>query len=108
MLLKQPPPQGVFQEAIGKAERELLASALMADLDTLTAVLQYHILPGEILAADAFAYVQTQGGLNREIGMKYSKTIREVGNSVPPMEAYKAFRGQEPTTDALLKRRGLN
>ncbi len=61
----------------------------------------------EILAADAFAYVQTQGGLKRDIGMKYRKTIREVGNSVPPMEAYKNFRGQEPTTDALLKRRGL-
>ena len=68
----------------------------------------YAYMWSEILAADAFAYVQTQGGLNREIGMKYRKTIREVGNSVPPMEAYKAFRGQEPTTDALLKRRGLN
>ncbi len=67
----------------------------------------YAYMWSEILAADAFAYVQTQGGLNREIGMKYRKTIREVGNSVPPMEAYKAFRGQEPTTDALLKRRGL-
>jgi len=27
---------------------------------------------------------------------------------VPPMEAYQSFRGQAPTTDALLKRRGLN
>lgn len=68
----------------------------------------YAYMWSEILAADAFAYVQTQGGLNREIGMKYRKTIREVGNSVPPMEAYKAFRGQAPTTEALLKRRGLN
>ncbi|WP_434950708.1 M3 family metallopeptidase [Shewanella sp. HL-SH4] len=68
----------------------------------------YAYMWSEILAADAFAYVQTQGGLNREIGMKYRKTIREVGNSVPPMEAYQSFRGQAPTTDALLKRRGLN
>ncbi|GIU02346.1 M3 family metallopeptidase [Shewanella algidipiscicola] len=68
----------------------------------------YAYMWSEILAADAFAYVQTQGGLNRNIGMKYRKTIREVGNSVPPMEAYKAFRGQAPTTEALLKRRGLN
>lgn len=67
----------------------------------------YAYMWSEILAADAFAYVQTQGGLKRDIGMKYRKTIREVGNSVPPMEAYKNFRGQEPTTDALLKRRGL-
>ncbi|OEG75432.1 dipeptidyl carboxypeptidase II [Shewanella colwelliana] len=68
----------------------------------------YAYMWSEILAADAFAYVQTQGGLNREIGMKFRKTIREVGNSIPPMEAYKAFRGEAPTTDALLKRRGLN
>ncbi|MGS0690784.1 M3 family metallopeptidase [Shewanella sp. 0m-4] len=68
----------------------------------------YAYMWSEILAADAFAYVQTQGGLNREIGMKFRKTIREVGNTVAPMDAYKAFRGQEPTTDALLERRGLN
>lgn len=67
----------------------------------------YAYMWSEILAADAFAYVQSQGGLKRDIGMKYRKTIREVGNSVPPMEAYKNFRGQKPTTDALLKRRGL-
>lgn len=68
----------------------------------------YAYMWSEILAADAFAYVQTQGGLNREIGMKYRKTIREVGNSIAPMDAYKNFRGQEPTTEGLLKRRGLD
>ncbi|WOT04213.1 M3 family metallopeptidase [Shewanella youngdeokensis] len=68
----------------------------------------YAYMWSEILAADAFAYVQTQGGLNRDIGMKFRKTIREVGNTVAPMDAYKAFRGQEPTTEALLNRRGLN
>ncbi|EGM69310.1 M3 family metallopeptidase [Shewanella sp. HN-41] len=68
----------------------------------------YAYMWSEILAADAFAYVQTQGGLNRDIGMKYRKTIREVGNSIAPMEAYKNFRGQEPTTEGLLNRRGLN
>ncbi|WP_417760148.1 M3 family metallopeptidase [Shewanella sp.] len=67
----------------------------------------YAYMWSEILAADAFAYVQTQGGLNREIGMKFRNAIREVGNSVPPMEAYENFRGQQPTTDGLLKRRGL-
>ncbi|QSX32789.1 M3 family metallopeptidase [Shewanella avicenniae] len=67
----------------------------------------YAYMWSEILAADAFAYVQTQGGLKREIGMKFRQAIREVGNSVPPMEAYENFRGQQPTTDGLLKRRGL-
>ncbi|MGL4474432.1 MAG: M3 family metallopeptidase [Shewanella sp.] len=67
----------------------------------------YAYMWSEILAADAFACVQTQGGLNRDIGMKFRKTIREVGNSVAPMEAYQNFRGQAPTTQGLLERRGL-
>ncbi|MEQ3513396.1 M3 family metallopeptidase [Pseudoalteromonas sp. BZB3] len=68
----------------------------------------YAYMWSEILAADAFAYVQTQGGLNRKIGQKYRENILEVGNTRDLMESYKAFRGQEPTTEALLKRRGLS
>ncbi|RZM84673.1 dipeptidyl carboxypeptidase II [Pseudoalteromonas rubra] len=68
----------------------------------------YAYMWSEILAADAFAYVQSQGGLNRKIGSHYRKNILEVGNSRDLMESYKAFRGAEPTTEALLKRRGLN
>lgn len=68
----------------------------------------YAYMWSEILAADAYAYVQTQGGLNRKIGQKYRENILEVGNTRDLMESYKAFRGQEPTTDALLKRRGLS
>lgn len=67
----------------------------------------YAYMWSEILAADAFAYVQTQGGLKLENGQNYRKHILSVGNTLPPMDAYKNFRGQEPTTDALLIRRGL-
>lgn len=67
----------------------------------------YAYMWSEILAADAFAYVQQQGGLTLENGQSYRKNILSVGNSRLPMESYKAFRGQEPTTDALLIRRGL-
>ncbi|WNO59919.1 M3 family metallopeptidase [Rheinheimera sp. MMS21-TC3] len=67
----------------------------------------YAYMWSEILAADAFAYVQQQGGLKLENGQHYRKHILSVGNSRAPMESYKAFRGQEPTTDALLIRRGL-
>ncbi|KKO44955.1 dipeptidyl carboxypeptidase II [Arsukibacterium ikkense] len=67
----------------------------------------YAYMWSEILAADAFAYVQSRGGLTRENGDHYRKNILEVGNSRPTMDSYKAFRGQEPTTDALLIRRGL-
>ncbi|MCC5827503.1 M3 family metallopeptidase [Alkalimonas sp.] len=67
----------------------------------------YAYMWSEILAADAFAYVQSRGGLTRENGDHYRKNILEVGNSRPPMESYIKFRGQEPTTEALLIRRGL-
>ena len=67
----------------------------------------YAYMWSEILAADAYAFVQEEGGLKREIGDKYRKEILEVGNSRDLMESYKAFRGQEPSTKALLKRRGL-
>ena len=67
----------------------------------------YAYMWSEILAADAFAYVQKQGGLNLEVGISYRENILAVGNSRPTMESYKAFRGQEPTTDAILIRRGL-
>lgn len=67
----------------------------------------YAYMWSEILAADAFAYMQELGGLTLENGLKYRKHILATGNSRPPMESYKAFRGQEPTTDAILIRRGL-
>ena len=67
----------------------------------------YAYMWSEILAADAFAYMQTKGGLSRENGDIYRRNILEVGNSRPPMESYIEFRGQEPTTEALLIRRGL-
>ncbi|RUO20066.1 dipeptidyl carboxypeptidase II [Aliidiomarina iranensis] len=67
----------------------------------------YAYMWSEILAADAFAYVQSQGGLTRENGNHYRRNILEVGNSRPTMDSYIEFRGQEPTTDALLIRRGL-
>lgn len=67
----------------------------------------YAYMWSEILAADAYAFVQESGGLNIENGQNFRKNILEIGNSVKPMEAYKAFRGKEPTTEALLIRRGL-
>ena len=67
----------------------------------------YAYLWSEVLAADAFAYMQAHGGLTRDNGQRFRDTILSVGGSREPMEAYKAFRGSEPTVDALLIRRGL-
>ena len=67
----------------------------------------YAYLWSEVLAADAFAYMQAHGGLTRENGQRFRDTILSVGGSREPMDAYKSFRGNEPTVEALLKRRGL-
>ncbi|MDU0354724.1 M3 family metallopeptidase [Paraglaciecola aquimarina] len=67
----------------------------------------YAYLWTEVFAADAFAFMQENGGLTRENGDKFRKTVLSKGNSEDLMQDFIHFRGQQPTTDALLKRRGL-
>ncbi|MES2972660.1 MAG: M3 family metallopeptidase [Pseudomonadota bacterium] len=65
----------------------------------------------EVLSADAYsAFEETAGkdGLpNVETGRKYRQAILEAGGSRPAMESFKAFRGREPTLDALLRHQGM-
>jgi len=61
----------------------------------------------EVLDADAFSVFQEKGIFDRETADSFRKNILEKGGSEHPMILYKAFRGQEPTTTALLKRNGL-
>ena len=67
----------------------------------------YAYLWSEALAADAFAHMMAQGGCTRANGVAFRKEILSRGSSRDPMVSYKAFRGMEPTVDALLIRRGL-
>lgn len=67
----------------------------------------YAYLWSEVLAADAFAHMQANGGATAANGDKIRREVLSRGSSRDPMESYKAFRGQEPTVDALLIRRGL-
>jgi peptidyl-dipeptidase Dcp len=67
----------------------------------------YAYLWTEVLAADAFYYMGTQGGLTRENGDKFRNAILSKGGTAEPMDLFKAYRGQEPTVDGLLHRRGL-
>jgi peptidyl-dipeptidase Dcp len=60
-----------------------------------------------VLDADAFSVFQEKGIFDRETADSFRKNILEKGGSEHPMNLYKAFRGQEPTTSALLKRNGL-
>lgn len=61
----------------------------------------------EVLDADAFSYFQEFGIFNKEIATKFKENILSKGGTELPMELYKKFRGQEPNSEALLKRAGL-
>ncbi|PRQ05320.1 Peptidyl-dipeptidase dcp [Enhygromyxa salina] len=67
----------------------------------------YAYLWTEVLAADAFAFMGDNGGLTRANGDKFRELILSKGNTIDPMTQYVSYRGQEPTVDALLQRRGL-
>ena len=67
----------------------------------------YAYLWSELLAADAYAHVTTQGGLNAELGNAYRRAILARGGSEEPMQMYVNWRGQQPDPNALLVRRGL-
>lgn len=62
----------------------------------------------EVLDSDAFqAFVETGDIFNPEVAQKFRKNILEKGGTEEPMKLYVNFRGKEPNTDALLKKRGL-
>ena len=67
----------------------------------------YAYLWSEVLAADAFAHMGRLGGLTSTNGALYRDKILSRGGTREVMQQYKDFRGQEPTVDALLVRRGL-
>ena len=68
----------------------------------------------EVLSADAYAAFEeaahTAGSdstVSVTTGRKYRSTILEVGGSRPAMESFKAFRGREPSIDALMRHQGM-
>ena len=65
----------------------------------------------EVLSADAYAAFEettdSDGAPNLQTGGKYCETILETGGSRPAMASFKAFRGREPTLDALLRHQGM-
>jgi oligopeptidase A len=65
----------------------------------------------EVLSADAYAAfeetAQENGLPSIETGRKYREAILETGGSRPAIESFKAFRGREPTLDALLRHQGM-
>ncbi|PHV08842.1 oligopeptidase A [Janthinobacterium sp. BJB412] len=66
----------------------------------------------EVLSADAYAAFEEAaalggGALSSETGKRFQQEILAVGGSRPALESFTAFRGREPSIDALLRHSGM-
>ncbi len=67
----------------------------------------------EVLSADAYSLFEDEadkgswGVLNPEVGHRFWSEILAQGGARPAIDSFKAFRGREPTIDALLRHNGM-
>ena len=65
----------------------------------------------EVLSADAYSLFEENGAgnvVNAESGSHFWREILSVGGSRPALESFIAFRGREPSIDALLRHNGIS
>jgi oligopeptidase A len=61
----------------------------------------------EVLSADAYSFFEENGVLDPRAGQRFRDEILAVGGSRPAAESFRAFRGREPSVDALLRHNGM-
>ena len=61
----------------------------------------------EVLSADAWSAFEETAPLSVETGRRLRMEIFERGGSRPAIENFKAFRGRDPSIDALLRHQGM-
>ncbi len=61
----------------------------------------------EVLSADAYSLFEENGVLSETTGRRFWDEILAQGGSRSAMESFVAFRGREPTMDALLRHNGM-
>lgn len=67
----------------------------------------YAYIWSEVLDADSVAWFEENGGLTRENGEHFRRTLLSRGGAEEAMSLYRQFRGRDPDIAPLLKRRGL-
>ena len=67
----------------------------------------YSYLWAEVLDKDAFELFKQKGIFDPETAMSLRRNVLEKGGSEEPMTLYRAFRGADPDSGALLRARGL-
>lgn len=61
----------------------------------------------EVLSADAYSLFEEMGTLSAEAGTRFKNEVLAKGGSRPAIESFVAFRGREPSMDALLRHNGM-
>lgn len=61
----------------------------------------------EVLSADAFAAFEEEGVFNADTGLRFRAAVLAQGGSRPAAELFRAFRGRDPSPEALLRHSGL-
>jgi len=116
------PESGVTPEAL---RREIATTtSVLAPIDEDAFLCSFgHIFAGgyaagyysykwaEVLSADAFAAFEDVGLENedqiRETGRRFRNTVLSLGGSLDPKQVFEAFRGRQPSSDALIRHSGL-
>jgi peptidyl-dipeptidase Dcp len=61
----------------------------------------------EVLDADAFSLFRDNGIFDQDTALSFRRNILEKGGSREPDELFRAFRGREPSINALIERSGF-
>ena len=68
----------------------------------------YSYLWSDVLTADAYtAFTEAGGPYDKAVAERLVKNVFSVGNTIDPEVGYRQFRGRNPETDALMKKRGF-
>jgi peptidyl-dipeptidase Dcp len=68
----------------------------------------YSYLWADTITADAWeAFTEAGGPWDAAVAKRMLEHVFSVGNTLPPEESYRAFRGRDPSIDALMRKRGF-
>ncbi|MCM2332978.1 MAG: M3 family metallopeptidase [Anaeromyxobacteraceae bacterium] len=68
----------------------------------------YSYLWADTISADAFeAFTEGKGPYDKAVAARLKKFVFSAGNAVDPAEGYRAFRGKDAGTGALMRKRGF-
>lgn len=68
----------------------------------------YSYLWSDTLTADAYnAFTEAKGPYDAAVAERLRKHVFSVGDTIDPAEGYRAFRGKDAGTEALMKKRGF-